>query len=451
MFSFVFETAFRYETFKNSRQKKADMIAEIISTGDEVITGTVVDSNAAYIAARLYETGIPVGRHLAVGDDSELLSGVLKETSQRADIGIVTGGLGPTSDDITAQAAAAAAGVDLQPNPTARAYVEEFFKRFNRPLSGSDAKQAELPEGSQPILNPVGTAPGFSMNIGECRFYFLPGVPFEMRKMMKDNIIPAIEERYCQGEKRSYYREKRLSLFGLPEAHVNERLAGLTALHRDVRIGILSEFPVIHVKLSAYGTGPERLEALVDRAASAVMERVGDYVYSDSGMTMEEVVGRLLSEQKKVLALAESCTGGLLGHRITNVAGSSRYFAGSAVTYANEAKKNLLGVSDQSLEAHGAVSEQTALEMAEGARRISGAQFGLAVSGIAGPEGGTPDKPVGTVCIGFSSSRESFSKRYNFPFDNRMANKLIFAEAALDVLRRKLAGKPVVKPMKKGD
>ncbi|MCF8110956.1 MAG: competence/damage-inducible protein A [Desulfobacteraceae bacterium] len=415
------------------------MIAEIISTGDEVLTGTVVDSNAAWIAGRLYETGVPVGRHLCVGDDLERLTEVLCETSERADIAIVTGGLGPTVDDITAKAAARAAGVELKQNPTARAYIEEFFKRFARQISDSDAKQAVLPETARPVLNTVGTAPGFNLRIGACSFYFLPGVPFEMRKMMEDHIIPSLSRESAAGG-RYFYREKRISLFGLPEAHVNERLVDLTGRMDNVKLGMLAEFPVIHVKLSAYGRDADAMDAAVKAAAGQVKERVGEFMFSESGRSMEEVAGDLLTRRAATLAVAESCTGGLIGHRITNVAGSSQYFAGSIVTYANKAKINLLGVSPDTLERYGAVSEQTAREMAEGAARAAGTDYGLAVSGIAGPGGGTDEKPVGTVCIGFCGPGESFARCYSFGFRNRLANKRIFAEAALDMLRRKLSG-----------
>ncbi|MFP4452258.1 MAG: competence/damage-inducible protein A [Desulfobacterales bacterium] len=427
------------------------MIAEIISTGDEVLTGTVVDSNAAWIAGRLYETGIPVGRHVCVGDDLERLTGVLCEASQRADIAIVTGGLGPTVDDITAKAAARAAGVDLKLNPVARAYIEEFFKRFGRSLSNSDAKQAVLPETAAPLLNSVGTAPGFTLAIGKCLLYFLPGVPFEMRKMMDEHVIPALTSESARNGVRNFYREKRLSLFGLPEAYVNERLAGLTDNTGNVKLGMLAEFPVIHVKLSAYGQNADALDAAVKSSAGQVKERVGEFMFSESGQSMEEVVGELLKSRSATLALAESCTGGLIGHRITNVAGSSKYFAGSIVTYANEAKINLLAVSADTIESHGAVSEQTALEMARGARRACRADYGLSVSGIAGPDGGTDDKPVGTVCIGFCGPEQSSAACYGFGFRNRLANKRIFAEAALDMLRRKLTGADELRRKKSGD
>ncbi len=427
------------------------MIAEIVSTGDEVLTGAVADSNAAFIAARLYEIGIPVGRHVCVGDDLERLTAVLRESADRADVAVVTGGLGPTVDDITAMGAARAAGEKLQPNSTARAYIEEFFKRFGRRLSDSDAKQSEMPVSARPILNPVGTAPGFTMTMGGCRFYFLPGVPFEMRRMMGDSVIVELQAQCADDKTRGFYREKRLSLFGLPEAHVNERLADLTESPGDVKLGMLAEFPVIHVKLAAQGRDPEGMEARIEKAAAEVRQRVGAYVFSDSGQTMEEVVGALLTEHCATLALAESCTGGLIAHRVTNVAGSSDYFVFSAVTYANAAKINLLGVSPDTIEAHGAVSEETAREMAEGVRRVAGADYGLSVSGIAGPGGGSPEKPVGMVCIGLCGPGHSFSRHYKFPFENRMANKRIFAETALDRLRRTLIGAGDIQDKRQGE
>ncbi len=414
------------------------MIAEIISTGDEVLTGTVVDANAAWIAGRLYETGIAVGRHVCVGDDMERLTDVLFETGQRADIAIVTGGLGPTVDDITASAAARAAGVEMERNNQAMAYMEAFFKRFDRPVSDSDAKQALLPQGASPLLNSVGTAPGFTLKIGNCRFFFLPGVPFEMRQMMADHVIPSLEADAARNGTGSFYREKRLSLFGLPEAHVNERLADLTGSLDDVKLGMLAEFPVIHVKLAASGTDNSALDSAVSVAADRVRERVGDYVFSETGQSMEEVVGELLARQSATLALAESCTGGMIASRITNVAGSSRYFLSSVVTYSNDAKMRMLGVSAHTLETFGAVSEQTAREMAEGARRVANADYAVSVTGIAGPGGGTAEKPVGTVCIGLCGPEQSFARQYKFPFENRMANKRIFAETALNLLRKTL-------------
>lgn len=418
------------------------MIAEIISTGDEVLSGAVVDSNAAWIARRLYETGIAVGRHVCVGDDFEHLADVLCKAGRRTDISVVTGGLGPTVDDITARAAALAAGVDLKANPAAMAYIEEFFRRFDRPLSDSDARQAVLPETAEPILNSVGTAPGFTLTIGKCRFFFLPGVPFEMRKMMKDYVIPFLENEAWQGGTRGFYREKRISLFGLPEAHVNERLADLTDMIGGVKLGMLAEFPVIHVKVSAFGQDLQEIDAMLEPAADLIRKRVEKFVFSESGQSMEEVVGQLLKQRSATLALAESCTGGLIASRITNVAGSSDYFLCSAVTYSNEAKIRMLGVLPHTLETHGAVSKQTALEMARGARRMAGADYALAVSGIAGPGGGTDEKPVGTVCIGFAGPDESFAEQHCFPFDNRLANKKIFAEAALNRLRKTLKSEP---------
>ncbi len=414
------------------------MHAEILSTGDEVLTGTVVDSNAAYIAGKLFETGFKVFRHTSVGDEMEQLRGVLAEIGGRADIVIVTGGLGPTVDDLTAAAAALAAGIELAEHPTARSYVEAFFEKFYRPMTESDAKQALLPTGSEPIFNPTGTAPGFRMKIGGCTCFFLPGVPFEMRRMMTESVLPFLEEHVLPKTGRQHYREKLLSLFGLPEAEVNGRLIEISKGFGDVKLGMIARFPIIDVKLTAFGDDVNRLEEQLETAAGQVMDILGDWIFSVEQEPMEAVVGKLLRERGATVALAESCTGGLIAHRLTNVSGSSDYFLFSAVTYANAAKMDLLHVLPETLEQEGAVSEQTARQMAEGARRVSGADYALATSGIAGPTGGTEEKPVGTVCIGLAGPERTHTKRIVFPFRNRMANKEIFAFAALDMLRREL-------------
>jgi nicotinamide-nucleotide amidase len=423
------------------QKAQAEMKVQIISTGDEVLSGAVVDSNAAWIAGRLYEAGIAVDCHVCVGDDRGHLASVICQAAGQADAAVVTGGLGPTVDDITAQAAALAAGVNLKPHPEATAYLKDFFRRLGRSVSDSDLKQAVLPETASVILNPVGTAPGFTMIIDGCRFFFLPGVPFEMRKMMQDHVISALKSLAAHGRTPDFYREKRLSLFGLPEAKVNERLADLTGRIGNVKLGMLAEFPVIHVKLSGFGKNLNDLDSSLESAASLVREKLGRFLFSETGQSMEEVVGRLLKKQGATLALAESCTGGLISSRITNVAGSSDYFLCSAVTYSNEAKIRMLGVLPETLEAFGAVSEQTALEMARGAAQMSKADYAVSVTGIAGPGGGTAQKPVGTVCIGVFSPKGSYARRYCFPFENRMANKLVFAEAALNRLRKTLINK----------
>lgn len=412
------------------------MQAEILSTGDEVLTGAVVDSNAAFIARKFIETGLRVSRHTSVGDDLEEMTAALKEIGGRADIAVVTGGLGPTVDDITAGAAARAAGAEVRQNPTALSYIESFFKKYYRSMTASDYQQAELPVGAEPILNEAGTAPGFKLQVGGCICFFLPGVPAEMRRMLTDSVIPVIENHYIEKSARTHYREKRLSLFGLPEAEVNQRLKGVSEKLGEVKLGMIAQFPVIDIKVAGFGKDPAALEAEIESAAGQIQSILGQWIFSTAGESMAEVLGHLLRASGASVAMAESCTGGLIADKLTNVSGSSDYFRFSAVTYANAAKIDMLGVSPATLNSHGAVSEETVREMAEGVRRISGADYGIATSGIAGPTGGTEDKPVGTVCFGVAAPDRTYTEKKVFPFRDRLANKAVFAQWAMDMLRR---------------
>lgn len=415
------------------------MIAEILSTGDEIRSGTLIDSNTAYIARSLEQNGIIVRRHHSAGDDIPALTEILLEISRRAEVGIVTGGLGPTSDDLTAEAAAQAAGVPLRMNSEALTRVEQFFQRINRVMSDSNRKQALLPEGSTIIDNPIGSAPGFRQEIGSCRFFFLPGVPAEMKRMMKETVIPTLRE--FQGNFQEFSLIHTISTFGLTESATGEKLSGFPTVFPEIGLGFRARFPEIQVKFYLHGTNQESMRQRIAKAINWVTERLGDAVFSVTGESMERVIGRLLAEECRSLAVAESCTGGLISHWVTNVAGSSRYFLCGAVTYSNDAKIQALGVSGHTLENFGAVSEETVREMADGIRKASAADYGLATSGIAGPDGGTPEKPVGTLCIGLASAVGIITRRFVFRFRGREALKQIFAMAALDLLRRQLTGK----------
>jgi len=414
------------------------MIAEILVTGQEILTGSVIDTNSAHIAQKLEEAGLEVTRHLCVGDDMEMLVSIIKEISERADVAVVTGGLGPTTDDITTEAAAKSAGVELVLNRSALRAVEDYFKEQKRTMTTSNKKQALLPKGSECLNNPVGTAPGFSMKIGSCLFFFLPGVPFEMNKMLSDMVLPLIEKH--QGKAKEVNMVKTISTFGITESAIGEQIAGLTAEFPEIKLGIRAKFPEIHVTLYCRGKDDKGLDQNMGKASEWVMKQIGEKVFSDDGDSMEAVVGGLLAGTTATLAVAESCTGGLISHWLTNVPGSSEYFLYSGVTYSNESKSKLLGVSGEILERFGAVHEETAKEMAEGVRRVAGSTYGLATSGIAGPAGGTKDKPVGTVCIGLASPHSVKGFRFFFPFNSRSRNKKIFAMKALDLLRHELQG-----------
>ncbi len=416
------------------------MIAEILTTGDEIRSGALVDSNSAYIAQKLEETGIEVGRHSSIGDDPAEIVIILKEISQRSDIAVVTGGLGPTDDDLTSAAAARAADVVMGFDSRALASVENFFKARNRPLTDAHKKQAMLPAGAQCLNNPVGTAPGFHLRIERCDFFFLPCVPFEMRRMLADQVIARIKK--LQGPDAGIRRVKTLSTFGLTESATGEHLAGFDQRFPQIKLGFRAKFPEIQVKFYAHGIDEEGLRAELEEAARWVHRKLGDKVISDTGESMEKVVGNLLRQKNALVAIAESCTGGLIADLLTNVPGSSDYFVFSAVTYSNQLKMKILDVTARTLDRYGAVSEQTAKEMARGVQQVSGATYGLSVSGIAGPGGATEDKPVGTVCIGLADADSVNGYRFNFTFDNRWMNKRVFATAALDLLRRQLLGIP---------
>ena len=411
------------------------MKAEILATGDEIRSGALVDTNSAYIAEKLEETGIAVQRHNCAGDDAKVLETIIREISDRADICVVTGGLGPTTDDITAEAAAAAAGKDLVEDKKALSMIAAFFEARNREMTASNRKQALVPRGSKTLYNPVGTAPGFSLKINRCTFFFCRASRRRWCACSAD-VLPGIEE--IMGAQRSNCLVRNISTFGLTESAVGEKVAEVVDRFPGLRLGLRAKFPEIHVKFYLNGKDLLKMQATLDAATEWVKGRVGKYVLSTEGEAMPRVVGRLLKEKGATLAVAESCTGGRIANWLTDVPGSSDYFLFAGVSYANAAKVDILGVSTQTLDEYGAVSEETAREMAAGARRVANATYGISTTGIAGPGGGTEEKPVGTVCIGLATPDKALGKRFFFPFGKRSMNKSIFAMMALEMLRREM-------------
>ena len=412
------------------------MHIEILITGDEIRTGAAIDTNSTDIARVLLENGFSVMRHSCVGDNMDDMVSILHEIGGRADAAIVTGGLGPTSDDISAMAAAKSVGMDLALNLPALESMERYFRTRQRSMPGSNKKQAMLPQGAEPIFNPLGTAPGFVLKIDGCEFFFLPGVPIEMHKMLSEFVLPRLIT--LRGSDTEFNITKTISTFGLTESAAAEKVAGISGMLREITLGFRAKFPEIQIKLYGRGKDKDTLYHNIAKAAEAVSDKIGEYVFSMDGSPMEAVVGRLLFEKKATLAVAESCTGGLISHLLTNVPGSSNYFLFSGVTYSNAAKQKILEVSPDTIERFGAVHEETAKEMAAGVRRIAGSDYGLATSGIAGPDGGTDEKPVGVVCIGLADRESARGFRFFYPFNSRSRNKKIFAVKALDMLRRKL-------------
>lgn len=414
------------------------MLAEILSTGDEVLSGAVVDSNAAFIAEALESIGYTVSRHTCVGDDVDTIAGALREIAGRSDIALVTGGLGPTADDLTAEAAARAAGTTLAEMPQALAQVERFFQSKGLKMSPANRKQAVLPVGATVIENKEGSAPGFCITIETCRLYFLPGVPREMKPMLERHVLTDLQQRHR--DRGTAHRVDVVTTFGLPESVVGEKLNGLVPADMHVRVGLRVLFPEIHIRLYGHGDRRDQVDEQIQQIKESIRQRFGKRVLSTDGAPLPEVLGHILLAREATLAVAESCTGGLMAKQLTDVPGSSGFFLLSAVTYANTAKMAVLDVTTDTLQTYGAVHEATAREMAEGARRVAGSDYALSTTGIAGPDGGTAEKPVGTVCIGLATPQGTTTFRYVFPFGDRDLNRRIFAAMAFDRLRLYLLG-----------
>ena len=399
-----------------------------LSIGDELLCGEVVDTNANHVAGRLYDSGFRVCRHLTVGDREEEIVAALQELALIGDAVIVTGGLGPTPDDLTAAAAARAAGVELELSAVALEHLERFAKRVSGGLHPANRRQALVPAGSVPIDNPLGTACGFRVQIGRAGLFFLPGVPFEMKRMLEESVLPALSDGKSTPRKRI-----TLKLFGISEAAAAARLEGCLAADSPIELAYCVKFPEILLILRCHARHAEALQA----AAEAVRERLADFVFAEGEESMDTLLASLFKKSGLTLALAESCTGGMIAAGITALAGSSAYFLEGNVTYSNRAKTRMLQVPSKLIEARGAVSAEVASAMALGARSAAGSDLSLSVTGIAGPDGGTPEKPVGTVFIALADAAGCRVQGYNFQGDRERVRSLT-CFTALDWLRRRL-------------
>jgi nicotinamide-nucleotide amidase len=413
------------------------MRGEIITIGNELISGRTRDLNAWYASGRLTASGFRVSRVTTVGDEARSIGVALKEAIRNSDFVIIAGGLGSTDDDLTNRIVAEALErplcLDREMLKQIRCYVETRGMR----MSASLEKLAWMPRDSK-LLKPQANVCGFSLVENQVRLYFLPGVPEQMRYLMDECVIPDLLL-HCRDLPVLIY--KVLKLYGLSEPAIAEALNDLPARSGNVILGYYPHFPENHITLSLRGDDePAMLEEL-DQVEKEILILVGSYVFATAEETMESVVGGMLRERGLTLSLAESCTGGLIGNLVTNVPGSSEYFMGGVITYSNRSKEDLAGVSPETLRLYGAVSGQTVQEMASGVRERFKADLSLAVSGIAGPEGGSPDKPVGTVYIGMAGHDILFSGRYRF-WGTRDQVKLNSAMMALDCLRRYLRGDP---------
>lgn len=398
------------------------MNAGIISVGNELLMGFTLDSNSTWIARKLLDLGIKVDLKLTIADNEGEILEAFKTLSSRCDVILCTGGLGPTSDDVTKSAYCdfIQAGLELNED-----YLEELKKKFeDRQLvmSDSNREQAMVPDKGKTIPNSLGSALGLKFVDEESRIYVMPGVPSEMKRMMEETVLPELEQL-----PRDELHVTTIRLTGIMESALYDQVKDLLN-DNIVKVAFLPGFLGVDVRLMSRDK-----DSLLELSGQ-FFDRLGNYVYAEDWETLEDAVGRLLIERGLTLATAESCTGGLLGNRITNVAGSSEYYLGGIVSYSDSAKMNLLGVSNETLKEFGAVSEETAQEMALGARRVLQSDVGVSITGIAGPTGGTEDKPVGLVYIAVDVAGDVAVRKFVFSEDRRY-NKELSAQAALNLVR----------------
>lgn len=405
----------------------------ILSTGDELTTGKVVDTNSAAIADALFSAGIRVVAVLKVGDDREALLWALRQARALAGLIIGTGGLGPTADDLTTETVAGFLGRKLEQNESVAEEIKKRFAERRLPWTVNNLRQAQFPQGAVIIRNRTGTAPGFRVSFEPDKtLIWLSGVPQEMTGMLHESVMPWI------ARQNGAPRTSLISTFkihGLTESKLDEMLKPL-AVSAPARLSFRAHYPDLSLRLIVDG-GPDT-KSLFNNLRQQIAEVLCDHVYAQSDITLEEVVGRILLETHRSLALAESCTGGYISHRITRIAGSSAYYCGGAVTYSNDAKIGFLGVQSATLEKYGAVSRETALEMSRGIRDKTGASIGLSVTGIAGPSGGSAEKPVGTVWMSIACDHSHEARLFRFHGD-RERIILGASQSALNWLRTQLS------------
>jgi nicotinamide-nucleotide amidase len=415
--------------------------AWVLTIGDELLRGEIIDTNKSFLSQRLLQLDLESARHVTVADDEEIIEATLRDAAARTRVVLISGGLGPTRDDLTTQVVARTFGRKLVRDQGVLDGIRQFFAAVGREMAENNAKQADFPEGAEILPNPLGTAPGFMLEAGGALIFCMPGVPRELYRMMDQEILPRISKRLLAGGDKSV-RATLVRTFGLGESSLDRELADLARDDPAVTLGFRTQFPDNLVRVLVRAEDEAQAEARLGEVVAQVRERLGALIVDEGERRLEEVVGSLLIDHGRTVAVAESCTGGLITHLLTEMPGSSAYLLGGVVAYANEAKVRELGVDPELLEEHGAVSEPVALQMARGVRERAGADYGLATTGVAGPGGGTEEKPVGTVYVALSSERGVVARRYQL-MRERTRNKQLAAHIALDWLRRDLLGYPL--------
>jgi len=413
------------------------MKAYLISIGDELLIGQTINTNVSFIGNLLSDNNIEVLKTTVIGDEHNLIIDELNLAVLKADLIFVTGGLGPTHDDVTRSAFVDYFKTELVFNELVLEDIKNMMLRRGRQLIDSHKDQAMVPKISEPIRNENGTAPGIWIEQNSKIFIVMPGVPYEMKAMMTNYVIPKLVDKI--GKPKEFIKKLTLQTTGIPESMLSERLGKIDEILNGAKLAFLPNQFGVKLRVTAKSEIEETAKNLLLEVEQKIRSKVGRYIFGRDEQLLEEVVGRLLKERDLRVASAESCTGGSLSNRITNISGSSIFFERGIITYSNAAKVELLKVDENTLAEKGAVSSEVAMQMAEGIKSISGTDIGISLTGIMGPTGATPNKPIGTVFIGYCDEKVCTAKRFQFGED-RLLNKDRAAQAALEMIRRNLLG-----------
>jgi nicotinamide-nucleotide amidase len=412
------------------------IFASIITIGDELLIGQTIDTNSAWMAQELNKIGVWVKRRVAVGDTREDIWQALDEESQSAQIILITGGLGPTADDITKPLLCDYFGGKMIVNEMVLEHVTNIFLRLKRPIIDRNMKQAEVPDVCTVLMNRRGTAPGMLFRKGNCIYISMPGVPHEMKGIMENEVLPLLQKEY----KMPFILHRTLLTAGVGESFIAEKISVWEeTLPKDIKLAYLPNYGMVRLRLTANGTDKATLDKTLDTLFVELQELVKEWLIVTEDIPLEQALGQLLLSKNKTMATAESCSGGYIAHLITAIPGSSEYFKGTVVAYAYDVKEDVLGVQHSTLETKGAVSEETVTEMLSGLLQKTTADYGIATSGVMGPGGGTTDKPVGTVWVAVGSREKMIAKRLHFRFD-RLKNIELTATNALLMLFQFIEG-----------
>lgn len=417
------------------------MKSKLISIGDEILIGQIINTNAAFLGDRLFSIGIPVAKTVVIGDEEEVLLSEFEDSFRNYDVTIITGGLGPTHDDITKNVLLKFFKDEFVRDEKVLEHVRNIFRsrNMNMPLVNED--QALVPKNSKVIWNANGTAPGIWIEKEKRIFIALPGVPYEMKAMTENEILPELKKRYSAGSGKVYL-QKTLLTTGLGESSLNEMLGNVTDIIGDSKLAFLPSAVGVRLRINVEGSKSAEAEEKLINIENKIRAKIPDYIYGVNKEELEKVIGVILTERKQSLSVAESCTGGMISSKIVSVPGSSNYYAGGVCVYSNLEKIKILNIKEETLKKYGAVSEETAIEMADGVRELMGTDYALSTTGIAGPSGGTDLKPVGLVWIGFSGKEKNYALSFKFG-NNREVNIQRASQRALEILRRELLNKEI--------